>query len=120
MIEHNDQNNQLPKELKSVFNELEISKHLRNAGIKKRFGFTCTYLFQLVFCLIFHHKSWFTLLQSKKGDQYPAKDAVYRVRSQPMCRYLFRGGLLFCRRNLQERAVSSIDYYIIVNRADGS
>jgi hypothetical protein len=78
MIEHNDQNNQLPKELKSVFNELEISKHLRNAGIKKRFGFTCTFLFQLVFCLIFQHKSWFTLLQSKKGDRYPAKDAVYR------------------------------------------
>jgi hypothetical protein len=78
MIEHNDQNNQLPKELKSVFNELEISKHLRNAGIRKKFGFTCTYLFQLVFCLIFHHKSWFTLLQSKKGDCYPAKDSVYR------------------------------------------
>lgn len=78
MIEHYDQNNQLPKELKSVFNELEISKHLRNAGIKKKFGFTCTYLFQLVFCLIFHHKSWFTLLQSKKGDLFPAKDSVYR------------------------------------------
>jgi hypothetical protein len=78
MIEHNDQNNQLPKELKSVFNELEISKHLRNAGIKKKFGFTCSYLFQLVFCLIFHHKSWFTLLQSKKGERYPAKDSVYR------------------------------------------
>lgn len=26
MIEHNDQNNQLPKELKSVFRELEIVK----------------------------------------------------------------------------------------------
>lgn len=78
MIEHNDQNNQLPKELKSVFNELEIAKHLRNAGIRKKFGFTSTYLFQLVFCLIFHHKSWFTLLKSKKGDRYPGKDSVYR------------------------------------------
>jgi len=78
MIEQKSQNNQLPKELKSVFDELEIFKHLRNAGIKKRFGFTCSYLFQLIFCLIFHHKNWFNLLQSKKGDQYPAKDAVYR------------------------------------------
>jgi hypothetical protein len=78
MINDNQQNNQLPKELKSVFKELEIFKHLRNAGIKKRFGFTAAYLFQLIFCLIFHHKSWFTLLKSKKGEQYPAKDAVYR------------------------------------------
>ncbi|MFY3792139.1 IS4 family transposase [Ureibacillus sp. MALMAid1270] len=78
MIEHNDQNNQLPKELKSVFRELEIVKHLRKACITKKFGFTTSYLFQLVFCLIFHHKSWFTLLNSKKGDRYPAKDSVYR------------------------------------------
>lgn len=78
MIEHNDQNNQLQKELKSVFRELEIVKHLRKAGITKKFGFTTSYLFQLVFCLIFHHKSWFTLLNSKKGDRYPAKDSVYR------------------------------------------
>ena len=78
MIEHRDKNNQLPKELKSVFDELEIFKHLRNAGIKRNFGFTCSYLFQVIFSLIFHHKSWFGLLESKKADGYPAKDAVYR------------------------------------------
>jgi hypothetical protein len=69
MREHNNQNNQLPKELKLVFNQLDITKHLRNAG--NSFGLH-VYLFQLVFCLIFHHKSWFTLLQSKKGERYPA------------------------------------------------
>jgi hypothetical protein len=78
MLEHSNQNNQLPKELKSVLDELEIFKHLRHAGIKRRFGFTCSYLFQVIFCLIFHHKKWFGLLESKKGDCYPAKDAVYR------------------------------------------
>jgi hypothetical protein len=78
MIEHIDQNNQLPKELNSVFSELEISKHFRKAGIKKKFGFSAFYLFQLVFTLIFHRKGWFSLLQSKKGDLYPAKDSVYR------------------------------------------
>jgi hypothetical protein len=82
MIEHNDQNNQLPKELKSVFNELEISKHLRNAGIKKKFGFSAFSLFQLVFCLIFQRKSWFSILRSKKGDRYPAKDSIYRFMNQ--------------------------------------
>ncbi|MCM3053772.1 IS4 family transposase, partial [Caldibacillus thermoamylovorans] len=55
MINRNSQFNQLPKELDSVFSELEINKHLRQAGIKKSFGFSCSYLFQLIFCLIFQH-----------------------------------------------------------------
>ena len=73
MIEHNDQNNQLPKELNLIFRELEVTKHLRNAGIIKKFGFTSTYLFKLVFCLIFHHKSWFTPLRVRRGIVIPAK-----------------------------------------------
>jgi len=82
MINRNSQFNQLPKELDSVFSELEINKHLRQAGIKKSFGFSCSYLFQLIFCLIFQHRNWFSLLDSKKADQFPAKDAVYRFLNQ--------------------------------------
>ena len=82
MIDQNHQNNQLPKELNSVFFELDILKHLRQAGIKKSVGFRCSYLFQLVFCLIFQNKNWFSLLDSKKADCYPAKDAVYRFLNQ--------------------------------------
>jgi hypothetical protein len=78
MIEQKEQNNQLPNELNAVFKELEILKHLRNANIQKNLGFTCSYLFQLVFCLIFRHKNWWRLLDSKKSDALPAKDAVYR------------------------------------------
>ena len=78
MIDQNKQNNQLPDELISVFGELEILKHLRKANIKRNLGFTCSYLFQLVFCLIFQQKNWFRLLESKKADQFPAKDAIYR------------------------------------------
>lgn len=65
MIEHNGPNNQMSNSLKSIFNELDIFKHLRKAGITKKFGFTTSYLFQLVFCLIFHHKSWCTLYHPK-------------------------------------------------------
>lgn len=82
MIDQNSQYNQLPNELDSVFSELEVNKHLRQAGIKKSFGFSCSYLFQLVFCLIFQHKNWFSLLDSKKANKYPAKDAVYRFLNQ--------------------------------------
>lgn len=83
MIDQNHDNNQLPNEMMTVFSELRIFKHLRQAGIKKSFGFTSAYLFQLVFCLIFQHKNWFSLLKSKKSDRYPAKDAVYRFLNQP-------------------------------------
>lgn len=78
MIANNDPNKQLPTELKSAFDELNILKHLRNAGITKRFGFTCGYLFKLIFCLIFEQKNWFRLLESKKSENIPEKDTVYR------------------------------------------
>ena len=54
MINENHSNEQLPNELSAVFSELQLLKHLRQAGIRKSFGFSCAYLFQLVFTLIFH------------------------------------------------------------------
>ncbi len=78
MIDHQHDLNQLPTELKSAFQELNIMKYLRQAGFCKRFGFSCFRLFQLVFVLLFHQKSWFRLLESSKGDSFPGKDAVYR------------------------------------------
>lgn len=114
MIEHNDQNNQLSNELKSVFSELEMFKHLRKAGITKKFGFTASYLFQLFFCLIFHHKSWFTLLHSKKGDRYPAKDAVYRFMNHS--KFAWRRFLTF----LSAHAVQKVDALTDVCKASKS
>ncbi|MFC0562427.1 IS4 family transposase [Halalkalibacter alkalisediminis] len=78
MIANNDQTKQLPNEIKSTFKELKVLKHLRKAGITKSFGFTCAYLFQLIFCLIFENRNWFRTLESKKSTDIPAKDAVYR------------------------------------------
>lgn len=78
MIEQKLEGNQLPVEIKPVFDELQVLRHLKQAGIKKKLGFTWAYLFQLIFVLIFHQKNWFQLLESKKADSYPAKDAVYR------------------------------------------
>ena len=83
IIKQQSAENQLPNEIKSAFKELHIQRHLRNAGITKNFGFTCAYLFQLVFCLVFQHRNWFQLLESKYADQYPAKDTVYRFLNHP-------------------------------------
>jgi hypothetical protein len=82
MIANNEQNKQLPNELKSIFKEMQLLKHLRKAGITKSFGFSCGYLFQLIFCLIFENKNWFQTLESKKSPELPAKDAVYRFLNQ--------------------------------------
>jgi hypothetical protein len=82
MIANHDPNKQLPNEIKSTFKELKVLKHLRTAGITKSFGFSCAYLFQLIFCLIFENKNWFRMLESKKAGDVPAKDTVYRFLNQ--------------------------------------
>src|SRR5690625_4328260 len=78
MIAKNNTNNQLPTEIKLIFKELNMFKHLRNAGIKKFVGYPCSYIFQLIFCLIFENKNWFQMLKSKKAGDIPGKDTMYR------------------------------------------
>lgn len=93
MITDNSQNKQVPKELTFIFKELKVLKHLRRAGITKSFGFSCAYIFQLIFNLIFEHKNWFQTLESKKSSDLPAKDVVYRFLNQPT--FAWRRFLLF-------------------------
>ena len=83
MIAQTSNTSQLPVEMKAVFKELKILDHLRKANITKACGYTCSYLFQLVFCLVFHNKNWFRLLLSKSDQRYPAKDAIYRFLNCP-------------------------------------
>ncbi len=78
MIDQQPSFDQLLYEIKPAFLELNVLKHLRSAGFKKKFGFTCACLFRLVFVLLFHQKNWFRLLESKKGESFPGKDSVYR------------------------------------------
>lgn len=78
MIEQKEPCNQLPKEIIPAFKELQVLKHLKDAKINKKFGYSAAYLFQLVFVLLFHQKNWFRLLESEKAESFPGKDAVYR------------------------------------------
>ncbi|WP_201318958.1 transposase [Paenibacillus sp. EPM92] len=78
MIDQQQPFDQLPKEIKPAFRDLNVRKHLNSAGFKKKFGFTCAYLFRVVFVLLFHQKNWFRLLESNRGESFPGKDAVYR------------------------------------------
>lgn len=78
MIGQKHEKNQLPKDIQPAFKELGVLKDLRNARITKKFGFTCAYLFQVVFVLIFHHRNWFQLLECTRGESFAGKDAKYR------------------------------------------
>ena len=75
--------NQLPVETIADLNELRFLHHLRNAGIKKRLGFSVGALFLLIFSLVFQHRNWFELLASSKATDLPGKDAVYRFLNHP-------------------------------------
>lgn len=72
----------LPKEMQATFSELKISSHLRQANIKKSKGFSCLYLFTLIFLLTFHHRTWFqSKFCDRKASDLPGKDVVYRFLS---------------------------------------
>jgi hypothetical protein len=47
MINENHSNEQLPNELSAVFSELKLSKHLRQAGIRKALAFHVLICFSL-------------------------------------------------------------------------
>lgn len=51
-------------------------------ALKNPSGLVVHICFNLFFCLIFQQKNWFSLLESKKVDQFPAKDSVYRFLNQ--------------------------------------
>lgn len=104
MIANNDQNNQLPNELSSTFKELDVFKHLRKAGITKSVGFTCAYLFQLIFCLIFENKNWYQVLQSNKASDCPEKNAVYRFLNKST--FAWRRFLLFLSAHTIEKVTN--------------
>ncbi len=78
MIAKPNHTKQLPNEVKASFQELKIFQHLRNAGITKSFGFSCGYIFQLIFCLIFEHQNWFQMINGKRATELPGKDTIYR------------------------------------------
>ncbi len=53
MIAKKDADDQLSAELKFIFRELKIFHFLKQANITKSFGYSCSYIFTLIFSLIF-------------------------------------------------------------------
>ena len=78
MITNKDYFAQLPKEIKQGFSELNIGYHLRKANITKLSGYSCLTVFKLIFLLVFQYKNWFRAFMSKRSQNLPGKDTVYR------------------------------------------
>ena len=83
MLSKNDSFVHLSKAMKSSFSDLNIGKHLRNAGINKKVGFSCLSIFQLLFLLVFEHRNWYQAGLSKQAADLPGKDAIYRFLKTP-------------------------------------
>lgn len=73
----------LSQAMKNSFSELNLGKHLRNAGITKKFGFSCFSIFQLLFLLVFEHRNWYQAGLSKNAVDLPGKDTIYRFLKVP-------------------------------------
>lgn len=77
IIANNNGKKQRLKDLNATLKELNVFKHLINAGIRKSFGFSSAYLFPIIFSLIFEYKTGFKHWKEKKSFDCPAKNAVY-------------------------------------------
>lgn len=70
---------QASSEINLALKDLSVLKHLRSAGIKKKFGYSVNILFMLVFSLAFRRVNWFNLKHNTlKSNDVPGKDSIYR------------------------------------------
>lgn len=83
MLSKNSSFVHLSQAMKTSFSDLHIGKHLRNAGITKKLGFSCLTIFQLLFLLVFEHRNWYQACLSKKAADLPSKDVIYDFLKTP-------------------------------------
>jgi len=81
------QQNNLPEKSKNGFSQiflcLKISQLLRQAGIRKSYGFSSFAVFQILFQLVFQGLPLLRLLDSYRGEGLPHKDVYYRFLNDP-------------------------------------
>jgi hypothetical protein len=68
----------LPHEIYVVFQELNVLRHLKQAGIAKQKGVNTAIVFTFLFSLAFKNRSIFQLTSGRDSENYPKKDVVYR------------------------------------------
>ena len=97
MVQQNDLSEQDKNCFSQIFSTLKVSQLLRQAGIRKSYGFSCFAVFQILFQLVFQSRNLFRLLESNQAETLPRKDVYYRFLNEP--RYNWRRFLqLLCTK----------------------
>ena len=97
MVQQNDLSEQAKSYFSQIFSTLKVSQHLRQAGIRKSYGFSCYTVFQILFQLVFQSRNLFRILESDRAESMPRRDVYYRFLNEP--RFNWRRFLqLLCTR----------------------
>jgi hypothetical protein len=89
MVQHNALSEQDQNRISRIFSCLQVSRCLRNAGIRKSYGYSCFVVFQSIFQLVFQGLNLYRTLESKHAESLPGKkDVHYRFLNEP--RYNWR------------------------------
>jgi hypothetical protein len=83
MIQQNSLPEQTQNRFSQIFSTLKVSQFLRQAGIRKSFGFSCFTVFQALFQLVFQGRNLFRMLESNQAGSLPRKDVYYRFLNEP-------------------------------------
>ena len=78
MLQQTCQFEQTQNRFSQIFSLLTVKQLLRKAEIRKSYGVSSFYVFQILFQLVFHGKNLFRSLESKHAESLPSKDVFYR------------------------------------------
>jgi hypothetical protein len=79
MIHYNDSSEQTKNTFLRTFTTLELSKLLRNSGIRKSKGVPVIDVFKFLILLVFQGKNLYRFLDSSRGDTTYSKNTMYRL-----------------------------------------
>jgi hypothetical protein len=83
MVQQNALSEQDKFRFSQIFSTLKISQLLRQAGIRKSFGFSCFTVFQILFQLVFQGRNLYRILEGTQAESMPRKDVYYRFLNEP-------------------------------------
>ena len=83
MVQQNDLSEQAQNRFSQIFSTFKVSQLLRQAGIRKSYGFSCSVVFQSLFQLVFQGRTLFRALESTHIEGLPGKDVFYRFLNEP-------------------------------------
>jgi hypothetical protein len=83
MVQQNDVPEQSVSRFSQIFSTLKVGQFLRQAGIRKSFGFSCLTVFQTLVQLVFQGRNLFRVLESGHAESMPRKDVFYRFLNEP-------------------------------------